>query len=108
MLGSCPMDECTSRGEKIVFIICALTVYALHSSCAVSTTVFILKHVSSNLEDTLYALLQIAGLTYVLYTLIVAFILRHKVNHIFLTQSNIYGECKCESKSLVWVFKYFD
>lgn len=96
MLGSCLMEESMTPGEKITCLISASLIYLYQSFSAISSAIFILKHVSDSIEDTLYALLQIAGLTYLLYALIVAFIWRHKINRIFVTLSEIYDECECD------------
>lgn len=93
MLGAYPMDADASGSKKAALSISALTVFTFVCFSAISTVIFIARFISVNLEDTLYALLQIAGLTYVIYAMIVAFILRHRINRIFGQLSEIYDEC---------------
>lgn len=94
MLGACPLDEDASKWKKVAFSIFAFAVFTSQCFAATSSAFFILRFISVNRGDTFYALLQVFGLTFVIYELIVAFILRHKFNRIFVKLSEIYDECK--------------
>lgn len=94
MLGACPLDEDASKWKRIAFSLSAFAIFTNQFFAVTSSVFFILRFISVNREETLYALLQVAGVTYVIYALIVAFILRQKINRIFIKLSEIYDECK--------------
>lgn len=63
--------------------------------CAViASAIFFLKFVSVDLNQSLYAMFQIAAYTNVTYIYIAAFLLRHKITAVFDSLTEIYEESK--------------
>lgn len=63
-------------------------------SALIASLVFFLKRVSYDLNESLYALFQIIGMSSVLYMFMVMLFLRHKMHTIFEILADIYEACK--------------
>lgn len=95
LIGGCPVDKSESSFRKSFFFISSFTIFTYQVLSATSTVFFILQSISVSLEDTVYALLQVAGLIYILYAIIVAFLMRREINRIFSKLTEIYKKCEC-------------
>lgn len=85
----CP-DDTSTKWQKIVRV-AFITSYIISMNLGVlSSVVFFLNHVSTNLEDALYALAQIIALIFILYAILVLCISRRKIYENFRHLSDIY------------------
>lgn len=101
----CPSDQNTSALKKTFFTILALVSFALVFSFLVSSIVFFLKNVSIDLENGLYALVQIACSFDSVYMFAVVFISRKKINRFLQTLVTIYEESKLK-KFISWASNF--
>lgn len=99
----CPFDRDTSIVEKMFFIILTLFLFALVSSALVSSIVFFANNVSVDIESSLYALVEIAAYSGLLYMLMVVFILRKRINRFLGTLETIYDESELK---LMWFISF--
>lgn len=84
---------CTKVSKKrhIIFsVVCLLA----NMNAVLASVTFFLNFVSVNLELSLYALFQISAYSNVVYSYIIAFILRNRVPAIFDGLAAIYHQCK--------------
>lgn len=88
----CPFDQNTSIWQKALVVASTWFLFTSEISCAVSSVVFFINNVSVALEDSVCAIMQIAGISSVVYTWMVAFILRDGINRILKTLDEIYEE----------------
>lgn len=63
-------------------------------AAALSSIIFIVKFIHGNLEDLLYALLQIATAGSEAYLCLLAFFLRKKFDEMFAKLQEVYDTCK--------------
>ena len=87
-------ESTTSSWQKMLFSIFSI-VCLIANACAVAASVtFLLKFISSNLEESLYALFQCAAYSNVVYIHIAAFLQRKKVTSVFESLTEIYETSK--------------
>ena len=87
-------ESTTSSWQKMLFSIFSV-VCLIANACAVAASVtFLLKFISSNLEESLYALFQCAAYSNVVYIHIAAFLQRKKVTSVFESLTEIYETSK--------------
>lgn len=101
----CPFDQNTSIRKKTLFMISTWFLFAFEVSYLVSSIVFFANNVLVDVEKCLYAVLQVAASSSLVYKVIVAFILRKRINHFFGTLQTIYEESKLEwmeNSSIDW------
>lgn len=90
-----PAQAQTNQNMKLLYIV---TSFTLLTSCflgLIASVAFMVKYLSTNLEDCLYALFQVSGDASALYMILIAFILRRQIAALFDQLSEIY----CASKS---------
>lgn len=95
LLGGIPVDKSESSWKKIVFFAFPFIVVIYYILIGTSTEIFIRRSISVSLKDTVSAFLQVAGIIYILYSIIVAFLIRRKINRIFSKLTKIYEKCEC-------------
>lgn len=86
----CSFDKTTSMKEKSIYITLSVSIIFAEIFMLIASVVFFMKNVSTNLEESLFALLQIAGLVGSLYIMATAYISQHKIMSIFDSLSQIY------------------
>lgn len=89
----CAVDDVSLR-TNLAHIALGATAFLLLILGNVASVLFVLKFVSVDLKLSLFALYQIFAISSILYLMIAAFILRHKIHDIFAMLQEIY----CESK----------
>lgn len=89
-----PMDEASTKTEKLGCIAFAIGVTLIIYSGFLASLIFFLKFVSSDLEESLYALFQVVGMFSTANAIVVAILMRHKIPSIFTNLSKIYDERK--------------
>lgn len=89
-----PADESTSKWQKMVHFMFGLAVFTANSLVFIVSISFFAKNVSIDLEEALFALIQMAGSGNILYVSIISYISRHKITTIFNSLSKIYESCK--------------
>lgn len=92
-----PTDSSASKWEKIAHIAFTLIVIATNLLSVVSSSVFIYRNVSINLEETLFSLFHTFASASMLYQSIAIVILCRELAAIFKTLANIYDASKCIS-----------
>lgn len=93
-LNLCSPDDETVEWKRIGFAFVGFIVLISTLSDMLASVAFMLKYISINLEESLYALFQIFGFGSITYAIIVTFFQRHKIREIFQGLSEIYNESK--------------
>lgn len=87
-----PAQEQINRRMKLIYIAFTFTLSITCFCGLVSSLAFMMEYLSTNLEDCLYALFQVAADSSALYMVLVALFLRHKMAALFDKLSEIYNE----------------
>lgn len=88
----CSNDEFHGKWRNLVRIIFSLSVHFISTSCFPSSLPYVFKYLHVDLEESLFALFQIATSTGCIYFSIHAFSFRHRFARLFETLSEIYDE----------------
>lgn len=86
-LGIFECDDTRSKWNKMTIKIFAFGVFTGNLIALLCSYGFFI--ISDNLEDNLLALYQLSAISNTSYTLIVAFVLKYKINNIFTKLANI-------------------
>lgn len=89
-----PPDKSETKRMKIAYIAFTLSVITGHLLTLLAGAAFIYKHVSVNLEETLFSLFHTVGSLSMLYQSIGTIVLRRNLMTIFEGLSRIYSESK--------------
>lgn len=89
----CP-DKKATKWQQFAHITFTILNAIVLLSGTISSLFFTIQFVMTNLEDTLYAIAQIAGGSCVSYNLSVAYIFRYEINAILDSLSKIYDFSK--------------
>lgn len=90
----CSPDEVTSVWKKIIYFILFVIVFLGNFTSGAGALAFIIKYVSVDLENSLYAVFQLCAVGSVSYIFIAAFFLRYRINDIFKQLTEIYDTSK--------------
>lgn len=90
----CSPNEVTSIWIKIIYFILFVIVFLGNFTSWAGALAFIIKYVSVDLENSLYAVFQLCAVGSVSYILIAAFFLRFRINDIFKQLTEIYDASK--------------
>lgn len=90
----CSADKTVDRRKKILYFFCFLLVLFVNMAALIAATKFALKFFSTDLEECLYAFFQISAIAGIVYVMLAAFLLRHKISTIFTQLSDIYAASK--------------
>lgn len=88
-----PVEEGTERKKLIHFILSAV-VFIFKISFLASSTAFFMKYVSTDLEESLYALFQISAFSNSTYVIAIAYISHQKITALIDRLSAIYDASK--------------
>lgn len=90
----CPPEKSDRKSKKCAYV--AFTVFALtvHVCSVASDAIFFCEFVSTDVENALMALLQLFGSSTMAYSIVIMFFLRHQINALFETLSEIHNLCK--------------
>lgn len=94
--GLYPFDENTSNRTKCRSIMIGSIYLGCALSACVSCETFVMKHVTTNLEDSLYALGQILIYVNAIFMMIFAFVQRYKIATIIEKLTWIYEKCQSQ------------
>lgn len=89
-----PSDEHFDWSSRIGSCTLGIICFVFPVISTISSIAFILNNVKTNLEDALYALLQVAGFGYAAYTMIFAFFLRNDLKVLLDHFQDICDTCK--------------
>lgn len=107
----CPVDGTVSEWKKTARVPVAIANFAIMVSHFIASLVFLIRFVTTDLPGSLFALMCCCGDFSIVYILITALILRHRVNEIFKGLSAIYSTCKYYSISslmcVFWIFRFY-
>lgn len=92
-LGLYPFDNTLNKRYKVCFIIVGSLIFAVALSACISSEIFVMKHVTNNLEDSLYAIGQILIYWNVLYLMMFALVQRDKIVVIIENLTKIHDKC---------------
>lgn len=90
-----PSNKNESKRKKLAHIAFSTALIAIEISVFITSGLFILQNASTDLEASLYSVLQFSGsfgLTYMLITGI--FLVRHNIIAMIQSLSSLYNECK--------------
>lgn len=94
LLGMCPVNEGNNHSLKYYRFISIATFYVVQVSMLLSSTIFFVKYVSSDLENALYAFFQSVGMFSSIYAMTLGIILNQKIYEIFKNYEQFYGKCE--------------
>lgn len=86
----CPADETTRKWQKFIYIGISFAIIAMKMSVVVSSMIFLLKNLSSDLNAALFAFLQIVGMSGMIYTFITGLLIRLKIRDSIQSLVEIY------------------
>lgn len=93
LLCLCPADNSTNKWKKIGHILFALVIFVLILCFFVVNVSSTIKFLSINLQDSLFAFVSAVGIFALIYTMVAAFLLRHRMGDIFEKLSKIEEKC---------------
>lgn len=94
LLCICPPDPTADKWIKLrnfSFLSLAISFVLLGN---ISSITFIMKYIGTDLENSLFACLQVAALTETIYTIFVALLIRNKITMIFDEFQTFYDSSK--------------
>lgn len=89
-----PLDENSNKLMKLACVVFALCVFISQLAAVISSAVFFLTFMSTDLELALFALFQVAACAAVTYVAVIAFVMRKEITTTIDQLSGIYSECK--------------
>lgn len=89
-----PMNTDENRWKKLFYIMFSITFVSMDLTGLFSSVAFFLINISTDLEESLYALFQISAFSGLTYMCIVAFLLRNEITAFLGTLSQIYDARK--------------
>lgn len=87
-----PAQEQTNKRMKLIYIAFTFTLSITCFCGLASSLAFMMEYLSTNLENCLYALFQVAADASAFYMVMVALFLRHKMAALFDNLSEIYNK----------------
>lgn len=91
-----PTDPTASKWKKLAYFMFSLGITVANLSSTTAGALFIVKNVSNNLEDSIFAFFHTIACFNMLYQSIVIVVLRRKLAALFTSLSKIYEESKKE------------
>lgn len=89
-----PANESDSLWIRFAYICFALFMLAINIIVIVVSITFFIRFASTNLEEALFTVIQLAGIVTMTYVMIITFFQRFKIIGIFKSLENIYKICK--------------
>lgn len=89
-----PSDESVSKWKQLTLAVFTFLIIAANMCGLIASSFYFVKFVSTDLETSLHALLQMAALSAATYMLVIGLVLRQKINDIFSRLKNIYDASK--------------
>lgn len=86
-------DETETKWTKLAHLYFIILLFSLNIIALLASMAYFLKYWAINLEESLFALLQMIGVTCMQYILIILIVLRSKISAMFQSLSEIYIEC---------------
>lgn len=96
-----PVKETTSEWRnwsRIAFVVTFIVITLLHLSSSVT---FILKFISIDFQRTSIALFTLCGAVSTINSIIVVFIMRHKIPPVYKNLSSIYEKCMSQRSLMI-------
>lgn len=93
-LGVLRAPDTTNIFMKIFHILTTFIAFSIVLTSLSASVTFFLRYVRIDLEESLYALFQIASFSGLSYIIMFAFVMRNRTNVIFDKLTQIYNECK--------------
>lgn len=88
----CAPDPTEKTSKQIAYVVCVSTGIVFYLGMIASSVAFFMKYVSIDVGESLYALYQIS-VSGMLYVVIVAIFMRHRINSLFQKLMLIYKKC---------------
>lgn len=88
-----PAKENTSKGRKWLYILLVLGIIVANLTVILSSSMYVVKYASVDLQETLVGLCQTVGVIPMTNSIVIAFVLRHKISPVFEKLSEIYDKC---------------
>lgn len=89
-----PVNENASEQHKILRSLFGIGVFVANLMVFIVSIVFLVKFASTDIEEALFSVIQLAGTGNILYVSIIIFIVRHKIVGLFKSLDKIYEERK--------------
>lgn len=99
----CSDDDFHGKWTKLARIVFSLGVFLISFSCFPASLAYVIKFLETNLEESLFALFQVATSSGCIYFSIHAYFYRYRFAQLFETLSEIYAESK-SSKHMIRLF----
>lgn len=90
----CPVDENDGKNYKIFYILWSVLSVICAAFGFVASSIFFLNYLSTDLKESIYAILPITSTLNFLYMIINAVFIGHKINAIFKRLAEIFEKCK--------------
>lgn len=85
----------TNKCKRRIYIVLSVFLLVIEICGLASSATFVLNHISTDLEEAIYAIFQVAAFSGLIYMIIVTIILRNKIIDFFRTLSKI-----CETSKI--------
>lgn len=89
-----PANESTSRWKIVAYRTCFLAVLFGNIGNLTASAAYFVEYVTTNLEQALYSVAQIACYTGAVHRIGTTYLLRHRIPIVFDGLAKIYDECK--------------
>lgn len=80
--------------KQLIRIVLSASAFLMNLSCVPTSILYVLKFLSVNLEESLYALFQVAACTSAAYVVAIAFRMRYRTANLFKMLEDIYNSRK--------------
>lgn len=90
----CPASEETSVRKKIAYKLCALTIFSVNLFDVIVLSAYIWKYAMTDFIGSLFTFIGVAAFTSSLYSMPIAYYLRHRAHGIFVRLAMIYDASK--------------
>lgn len=105
-LSVCPADANTTKKMKLAHLAFSMAWVAITICGFLASFGFFINSVSTNLEESLYALFQVFANLVMQNTIIVTFVMRHKIAEFFQQLSQIYNKSGSNLDFCLTICKY--
>lgn len=95
-----PPEEGTTKKKRIAHVVFSLTIFGINAGSFFVSLAYFMKYMSIDLEQSIFAIVQMLGEVNMTYISVITFILRDEVSATYKSLSKIYKErefsiCSC-------------
>lgn len=90
----CSASDSTGVCQKMLYFSLFSIILITNLCCVISSMVFVLKYLSTDLNGSMYAFMIVATVFTWICAATIAFFIRHKIRDLFKNLATIYWKCK--------------